>query len=164
MAKSPARGAPAPAKPKLTAKVERTKTSYNTKKVRWICEQLEGGATVSDISRMAEGPSQKTIYNWMNKHPGFREMVTAARDRGAAALAEEVLDIARGVTPETASADRVKLQGVQWAAGKGSPLRRNDRPGLSGPTEVTIRVRRFQKLFDENGRAFLREIFPEGEG
>eukprot|EP01041_Mallomonas_annulata_P030479 gene30479-52616_t len=89
MAKTPVRPARAPAKPALTAKFEPTKTSYTLKTVRWICEQLEGGATVSDISRMPEGPSQKTIYNWMNKRPGFRDMVTAARDRGAAALAEE---------------------------------------------------------------------------
>lgn len=166
MAKSPARGLGAPRNPKTEAPVVRIKTVYGKSVVQRICRLIEGGATVSDISRTPEGPSYSTIYNWMDRYPEFRAALMAARERGAAALSDEVLDIARGVTAATATADKVKMNGVQWVAGKASPARwglRADEPIRKGAMEMHIRVRRFEKLYDDAGRPFLREILPEGE-
>lgn len=167
MAKTPARGPGAPRKTKIAAPVERVRTAYGRKSVRRICQLVESGLTLTDVGKSAEGPSYSTIYNWMQKYPAFREAVAAARERGAAALTDEVLDIARGLTADNLTVDKAKMQGVQWAAGKASPQRQAAvRAGRqpAEPTEVTLRVRRFQKLFDAEGQPYLREIFPEGEG
>ena len=93
-------------------------------------------------------------------------MVVAARQVGAEALVDEVLDAARAVTPETIGTTKVHVDGVKWATGRSSPLRYGDRAGTAAPKgalEMHIRVRRFEKVVGEDGRAFLREILLEGE-
>jgi hypothetical protein len=94
------------------------------------------------------------------------QKVETARLMGADALADEMLDTARAVTPATVGPAKVQIQTLQWAAGRASPARYGSRVGTPAPpgkVELHIRVRRYEKLYDDEGRAFLREILLEGE-
>ena len=162
MAKMPGRGVGAP---RVLVRRKRPSVPYSLAVVRRICRGLEAGMTLSEICRKDKAPSYTSVYHWMHKFPDFNALVAAARQRGADALADEVLDVARGVTPGTVSAARVRMQGLQWAAGKASPRRYGARAEaqVGPPRQVTIRVRRFEKLIGPDGRPFLREIMPEVE-
>lgn len=159
MAKGPARGEPVP-----EDKVKRVYVRYSQKVVNAICEEFAKGRTWSSICQDKGMPSHKSLHDWKKSKPGFAALVDQAREIGDEALVDEVLDIARAVTTASATADRLRMQGVQWAKGKNSPARQGARTrGAKGAVEIHIRVRRFEKLHDAEGRAFLREIFPEGE-
>jgi hypothetical protein len=67
-------------------------------------------------------------------------MYARARDKGADAMADEALDMARSSSSETAQADRIRLDAIKWAAAKIAPRRYGDRTTLehSGPDGAPI--------------------------
>lgn len=166
MAETPERGIGVPEVRTRAMRIKKPSVKYSARLVDRICTRLAGGETWTGISGDDDMPSYQTYYLWREKRPGFAERVDAARQMGADALADELLDTARAVTPATVGAAKVHIGGLQWMAGKASPLRYGARAGTAvpkGAVEMHIRVRRFEKLYDDEGRAYLREILLEGE-
>ena len=116
-----------------------------------------------------------TIYRWRATQPEFARAYAAARAMVAEQLADLGWQIAQAVTPQDAFATHVKLQHLRWTAGCFDPSRfgryrpverpAEERPEAvaDGPREVVFRVRRFQDYVDADGKARLRELFPDGE-
>ena len=124
------------------------------------------GETWLAISKGDDMPSYQALYQWRKKKAGVEEQVEMARQMGADALADELLGAARAVTPATVGATKVHIDGLKWMSGKASPQRYGAKAGTAAPkgaVAMHIRVRRFEKLYDDEGRAFLREILLEGE-
>lgn len=165
MAETPERGIGVPEVRVVRAK--KPSVRYTSATVNRIRTELESGKTLSEICRSETAPTYSAVQMWKGRHPEFAAIVDAARQQGADALADELLDTARAVTPATVGAAKVHIGGLQWMAGKASPLRYGAaRAGTAvpkGAVEMHIRVRRFEKLYDDEGRAFLREILLEGE-
>ena len=164
MAETPERGISVPAKRAVRAK--KPSVRYTQRAVNLIRTGLECGKSLNEICRDNRAPSYSAINQWRARYPEFNAVVAAARQAGAEALVDEVLDIARAVTPGTIGTTKVHVDGVKWAAGRNSPLRYGARAGTAvpkGAVEMHIRVRRFEKVVGEDGRAFLREILLEGE-
>ena len=166
MANTPERRVRAPETRKRAVRPRRKSVRYNEALVDEICARMAVGETWLAISQDAHMPSYTALYQWRKTKPGVEQRVEAARLMGADALVDEVLETARAVTPATLGPSKVHIQGLQWAVGRASPARYGSRAGTPAPAgkmELHIRVRRYEKLYDDEGRAFLREILLEGE-
>jgi hypothetical protein len=166
MAETPERRVRAPETLKRAVRPRRTSVRYCEALVDEICARMAVGETWLAISQDAHMPSYTALYQWRKTKPGVDQKVETARLMGADALADEMLDTARAVTPATVGPAKVQIQTLQWAAGRASPARYGSRAGTPAPpgkVELHIRVRRYEKLYDDEGRAFLREILLEGE-
>ncbi len=166
MAETPERGISVPEARTRTMRPKKRPVRYSEGLVDAICARLAVGETWLAISHDDDMPSYTALYQWRKTKPGVEDQVERARQMGADALADELLDTARAVTTATVGATKVRMQGLQWMAGKVAPQRYGAKAGMptaAGSVEVHIRVRRFEKLVGEDGRAFLREILPEGE-
>ena len=173
MAKTPGRGAAAPVtKPRKAAAapkpipVRGPNKKYSRKLTNRICERLRAGEMWSRIAGQGDMPSLSTFYFWLRTRPAFAEEVNRAREEAADRMADEVLEIARNVTPESAGADRAKMFGLQWRAGKAAPHRygakAGEQEGSKGDRIIVVRVREFVPVARPDGTLFTREIFPDG--
>jgi hypothetical protein len=74
-------------------------------------------------------PNRITVWRWQQQHPDFRNMITAAREYGADALAEQCLMIAddgRDVPRDT-----LKITTRRWLASKIAPPMRSSPIGTA---------------------------------
>ena len=166
MAETPERGISVPETPARVVRAKKASVRYGQHTVNLIRTGLECGKSLNQICHEDGAPSYTAVNQWRGRYPEFNALVALARQTGAEALVDEVLDTCRAVTPETIGTTKVRVEGTKWVAGRSSPLRYGDRAGTAvpkGAVEIHIRVRRFEKLYDDTGRAFLREILPEGE-
>lgn len=112
---------------------------------RIIAEMVERGRTMVDICGDAGMPSRTTVYRWLAERPDFRARVDAAQE----AIADHAVNRARTIvdacTPETANADRVKIQHYQWEAARMAPRRYSEKRIAEltgkdgGPVEINNR-------------------------
>lgn len=102
-----------------------TKPSYTPEMANQICQMVAEGRTLRQISADI-GFSMGTILNWVTK-PEHVEKYAAARDAASDIFETEILEAALAVSPETAAADRVKIDALKWAAAKRSPKKYGDR-------------------------------------
>ena len=166
MAETPERGISVPETRTRVVRAKKPSVRYGPTAVNLIRRGLESGRSLNDICRGDKAPSYAAVNQWRSRYPEFNALVVLARQVGAEALVDEVLDTCRAVTPDTIGTVKVHVDGVKWATGRSSPLRYGDRAGTAAPKgalEMHIRVRRFEKVVGEDGRAFLREILLEGE-
>ena len=172
MAKTPGRGAAAPVtKPRKAAAAPRPipvrpNKKYSRKLANKICERLRAGEMWSRIAGRGDMPSPSTFYFWLRTRPAFAEDVNRAREEAADRIADDVLEIARAVTPGSAGADRVRITAMQWSAGKAAPHRygakAGEQVGSTGARIIVVRVREFVPVARPDGTLFTREIFPDG--
>lgn len=66
----------------------------DTLEAQMIVEYVSDGMPLAQAARTLGISRAATIYDWMDKSPRFREMMERARDLGADAIAEQILDIA----------------------------------------------------------------------
>lgn len=170
MAKSP-RGGGAGAPPAVQPR--RRNAQYSEEMAERLCVLRNEGQTWRAICAKKGMPAYTTICLWRRTKPDFAAALRAA-DAGAADLrADEALEFARNASQgpmgdrlrHTAFMQRAALDAPErWAGGKAS------RPSAAAAAvnaprvEVVFRVRRFEKVVNDEGRTVLREIFPEGEG
>lgn len=58
-----------------------------------ICERISNGENLRAICRDEHMPTWRTIYDWMGAHPDFASAIARARELGADAIAESIVDI-----------------------------------------------------------------------
>lgn len=59
-----------------------------------LCAQIAMGMSLRTVCKGEDAPSAVTFFTWLRKHPEFLTQYEAAKAESAAALAEELLDIA----------------------------------------------------------------------
>lgn len=115
--------------------------------IDYVCEQLAGGRTLSDIARdlarRAGMPGNDLIIvlsNYVHAQPNARERLAAARAQGAAIIAEDVLAVAdeRVETKADAARQRNRMGARQWLAGAMDPALRPG--GKSAGVTVNVGV------------------------
>lgn len=146
----------------------RRKKEYTSAMVQKVIEDLARGRTYADFERDHSRPCTATIYNWRKKSPEFAEAADAARAFGAEFCADRALEVAEQATEETVRKAKLHVDALMQRAALLAP----DRWGGKGrgavaakvaPVEVIFRVRHFEKVIGPDGKAFMREIKPEGE-
>lgn len=92
--------------------------------------------TVSDYS-VSEG----TVRRWITKDEDLFWEYLAARALMAQSLAEEALRIARHTSNTSVTADRVKIDALQWAATKMNPREFGDKQLIQQEGKQTVEIR-----------------------
>lgn len=132
-----------------------------------ICERLAQGEPWSRICSDEDMPSYSALYAWQRRYPAFAQLVAEARAQGADYCADKALAVAEAATRDTMQQDRLLVTTLMKRAalmapgvwgGKGSGSK--EKPQR---VEVVFHLRHFEKVIGPDGKAFVREIKPEGE-
>ena len=121
-----------------------------------ICHRLAQGNSLRSICRADDMPSERAVFNWLQKHDEFVQQYARAREAQADTLADEILDISNtpilGVKTkigkdgvETTEGDmiehrRLQVDARKWLAGKLAPKKYGDKTdhnvAVSGKLQV----------------------------
>ena len=103
-------------------------------KVRKVCEMVVEGQTVRQIADYFS-VSPGTVLYWIESKPEYAEQYARARASAADMFENDIIEAAQAVTPETAAADRVKIDALKWVAARRAPKRYGDKlqQELTGP-------------------------------
>lgn len=95
-------------------------------KVRKICELVVEGHTLRKIAD-SFGVSPGGVLYWIESKPEYADQYARARSSAADMFENDIIEAAQFVTPETAAADRVKIDALKWVAARRAPKRYGDR-------------------------------------
>ena len=84
------------------------------------------GKTIRQIAAHY-GVSAGSIIAWLTDTAERTEQYARARDAAADLFETEIIEAALCVSPETASADRVKIDALKWVAARRAPKRYSER-------------------------------------
>ncbi|MFN3583263.1 hypothetical protein [Phenylobacterium sp.] len=160
MARTPGRKQAAPRKKTPDENGMVTHVRYSKAVCEKICTRIAGGEAWSKIANTGDLPSYATIYDWMKRYPDFKEAYEEAREMAADRKADKALEVAEATTPSTVSADRLKVATLHWQAARDNPRRygRKAEDRVKEEPTVTFYIRHFEKVVDEDGRTYVREI------
>jgi hypothetical protein len=99
------------------------KSQYTVEEGLTICTWIAEGRSLRSYCR-ASGRSIDAIYRWLRSDSVFREQYARAHEDRADTLADELLDIADGVTSgtnEEIQAARLRIEARKWIASKLRP-------------------------------------------
>lgn len=143
---------------------------------REVCRRVAEGEALSKVCEDPDLPSLGVVYRWRAEDAEFAAQMRLAREVAAERFCDLGWDIACEITPETAYATHVKLTQLRWMAATLSPKRFGRVKPVTGeaeaeilaetaePKEVVFRVRHYERVVGEDGRAYVREAeeLPEG--
>ncbi len=78
----------------LIGKMGGRPSSYTPEVADEICEELARGMSLTMICARDDMPSISTVYNWMERVPGFMENYARARQLQSTTFADQIQDIA----------------------------------------------------------------------
>lgn len=110
-----------------------------------ICEQVASGRTLRQIASEF-GVTSATVLRWVTVDDDSTKQYARARELAADLFENEIYDAAMSVGPETAAADRVKIDALKWIAARRAPKRYGDRvdhtssDGSMSPKPTTIEL------------------------
>jgi hypothetical protein len=153
------------------ARVRGQYVRYGAAVVEMVCEDLAAGKTWEQVAELPGRPSYSTMFKWRKKYPEFEEMADAARSFGADFCADRALVVAEQATEETVRKAKLHVDTLMQRAAFLAPERWSGRGGRRGgaggakaePLEIVFSVRHFEKVIGPDGKAFVREVLPEGE-
>lgn len=91
-----------------------------------LCGLVVEGKTIRQIAAQY-GVSAGSIIAWLTDTPERAEHYTRARDAAADLFESEIIEAAMAVSPESAPADRVKIDALKWVAARRAPKRYSER-------------------------------------
>jgi len=88
-----------------------------------ICTRIIEGESLRKICLDEHMPGQQTVYDWLDRpeNEDFRSKYARARARATEAYEDEIIEAARGATPEDAAARKVHITTMQWIMSKRAP-------------------------------------------
>lgn len=95
------------------------------RRVDSLCEQVAEGKTLRQISKQMK-LSVGMLLKMVSDAP-YSEQYTRARESAADLFEADIITAAESVTPETAAADRVRIDALKWVAGRRAPKKYGDR-------------------------------------
>lgn len=107
-------------------------------KIDEVCTQVANGKTLRQIGAFF-GVDAGTILKWVGENAEYSQQYARARDSAADLFETEIIEAALAVSPDSAAADRVKIDALKWVAGRRAPKRYGDRVQTehSGTIQVT---------------------------
>lgn len=91
-----------------------------------LCGLVADGETIRQIAAQY-GVSAGSIIAWLTDTPERTEQYARARDAAADLFESEIIEAAMAVSPESAPADRVKIDALKWVAARRAPKRYSER-------------------------------------
>lgn len=109
---------------------------YSPKSVDAICELVAQGKTLRQI-QAEMGVSMGTLLNWTTR-PEHVEQYARAREAAADIFETDIIEAALCASPESATADRVKIDALKWVAARRAPKKYGDRITHGGDPDAPI--------------------------
>ena len=103
-------------------------SDYSPEKVAIICEMVAQGKTLRQIQAEI-GVSMGSMLRWTTM-PEHLEQYTRAREAATDIFETDIIEAAMCSSPESASADRVKIDALKWVAARRAPKKYGDRTAL----------------------------------
>jgi hypothetical protein len=104
-----------------------------------VCKRVANGESLRAICDDDFMPSYWSIFRALDADPSFASNYARARELQAEFVDHEIVMVARNSTPESAAADRVKLDAYKWRAARLAPKKYGDRLNVDQKTEVTTK-------------------------
>lgn len=129
-----------------------------------ICELIEQGKSLRQISEIEGMPCKATIMNWCNEKRDFLDQYVRAKEEQAEYLADEILEIADNarndwmeinagddigfkLNGEHVQRSRLRIDTRKWLAGKLKPKKYGDYTRVDGDLGLTV-----VKIVDMTGK------------
>ncbi len=91
-----------------------------------VCAMVANGKTLRQIGAHFSVDAG-TILKWIGENEQYSQQYARARDSAADLFETEIIEAALSAAPETAAADRVKIDALKWVAARRAPKRYGDR-------------------------------------
>jgi hypothetical protein len=110
-------------------------SDYTTEIALRVCEEVIGGKTIRQICSEDWAPAWSTMQGWLSRYEDFATQYARAREISADHFEAELIEEARSSTPETAAADRLRVDTLKWVAARRAPKKYGEKvtQELSGP-------------------------------
>ena len=102
-------------------------STYDPKVCAELCERIALGRSLSKVCLDDDMPHIRTAMNWMNQYPEFLQNYDEARVKRTDALAEEMFDIARDVTPDMVAVAKLQIDTFKWNLARMNSKRYGDK-------------------------------------
>jgi hypothetical protein len=112
-------------------------TEYDEAIADKLCEAIIEGAALYRVCEKPGFPGERTVYQWLEKHPEFAQQYARARELQQDRAADEIIEIADNeLDPNKA---RIRVDARKWRASKLAPKKYGDRVdmNLSGTLQTT---------------------------
>lgn len=109
---------------------------YSPEIVASICGMVAHGKTLRQIQAEI-GVSMGTLLNWATR-PEHVEQYARAREAASDIFETDIIEAAMCVSPESAAADRVKIDALKWVAARRAPKKYGDRITHGGDPDAPI--------------------------
>lgn len=103
-----------------------------------ICERITEGESLRAICQAAHMPHRSNVLRWLHDHADFAAKYARAREAQGDLMDERILAVADACQPETAAADRIKIDAYKWRASKLAPKRYGDKLTVGGDPDSPI--------------------------
>nr|DAK42175.1 MAG TPA: terminase small subunit [Caudoviricetes sp.]DAO68865.1 MAG TPA: terminase small subunit [Caudoviricetes sp.] len=125
-------------------------TTYSQETADKICELIARGMSLRAICASADMPAGGTVHRWLAEHQDFQEQYARAREEQADGFADEIIDIADSVAPETGEVAKAKLQidARKWKAAKLAPKKYGEKLELDADMRVKVETRSLEDIFE----------------
>lgn len=144
------------------AKASQPRVQYSATLADKILRRLGAGERWRSIAGLGGMPAYGTLYSWRAAHPEFAKALAQAKQAGADARADAVLDVAEAATAETIPVDRMHIGALKWHVERDDKIWRKDEPDKGMGRTLIVRIRRFERYVAEDGSTQVREILPDG--
>ena len=115
-------------------------TKFSDEVAAGICEAIRGGSSVREAAELV-GVSEKIVYDWLRRHPDFRDDYVAAQEDRGCYYARRVAEIGeaaeRGEIAPAAA--RVAIDAFKWTAARMAPAVYGDRVRVDGQIDHVAR-------------------------
>lgn len=106
-----------------------------------ICGLIASGMSLRQICMRNDMPSESMVYRWLSSNDMFREKYACAREGQADFYADEIIEIADTVEPESAAVSKAKLMidARKWKASKLAPKKYGERTETVHSGSISMR-------------------------
>lgn len=104
-------------------------TKYSDETVERICELIASGMSLRTVCSQEGMPSAVTVCKWLSENEEFSKQYARAREEQAVSFADEIIQIADSVDPDSAAVAKAKLQidSRKWLAARMAPKKYGDK-------------------------------------
>lgn len=147
-------------------------TKYTEALAADICDRIIMGQSLHSIAQ-AVGIHVMRVYDWMEKHPAFREQYARAREQQADLMDHQIVAVAQRALKRDGDPDkldpqaaRVAIDAFKWRAAKLKPKVYGDKVDVTSGGESIVRRRPDTSHLTPEQRAVLLTIAraPKREG
>jgi len=103
-----------------------------------VCGLIIDGKSIRAVGKIPGMPEPSHIYRAMAKNMDIREAITRAREAGAHAMADEILEIADNATEKDINKAKIQISARQWHTSKMAPKVYGEKQTVDNNVSVSV--------------------------